>query len=219
VLIEGHVHAGLKELEVIDNRVAANCEAFAINLCRLDLEVNVPQKKLVSWKWTKIPIDANTIQPANDVKKLVDKWEKKVAEKVNVPIGEAKRTLERPDIKLLIEQAILDEMNADFTFMNTGGVRDRLPQGTILARNIWNIMPFDNLMVTIKVKGSQVPDGLRAGRTVDPNREYMIALPDFSATNEAIATQLGVKGMAFQNTDILLRDVILNWVTKKKVIE
>jgi len=219
VLIEGHVHAGLKELEVIDNRVAANCEAFGINLCRLDLEFNVPQKKLVSWKWTKIPIDANTIPPAKDVKKLVDKWEKKVSEQVDVRIGESKRTLERPDLKLLIERAILDEMKADFTFMNTGGVRDRLPAGPVLARNIWNIMPFDNMVVVRKVKGSEVPEGLRAGRAVEADREYTIALPDFSATNEAIATQLGVKGMKFEDTNLLLRDVIINWVSKKKVIE
>jgi 5'-nucleotidase/UDP-sugar diphosphatase len=219
VLIEGHVHAGLKELEVVDGRVAANCEAFGINLCRLDLEVNVPQKKLVSWKWTKIPVDATTIKPAPDVKKLVDKWEKKVAEKVDVPIGEALRTFERPDLKGLIERAVLDEMKADFTFMNAGGVRDRLPQGTILARQIWNIMPFDNLMLVAKVPGSQVPEGLRGGRTLEPERVYVLALPDFVATNEAIATQLGVTGIQFQNTSILLRDVILDWVKKQKTLQ
>jgi hypothetical protein len=74
-------------------------------------------------------------------------------------------------------------------------------------------------MLVAKVPGSRIPEGLRAGRTVEPEREYSLALPDFVATNEAIATQLGVTGIQFQNTSILLRDVILDWVKKQKTLQ
>ena len=34
-----------------------------------------------------------------------------------------------------------DEMHADFSYMNQGGARDRLPKGRLLARVVWNLMP------------------------------------------------------------------------------
>lgn len=219
VVVEGHNHGGRQELEAVDNRVAVGCQGYGRDLCKLELEVDRRQKKLVSWKWSKIPIEAKSIPPARDVQKQIDKWEKKVSEKVDVPIGEARREFSSRDFRPMIEQAMLSEMKADFAYMNAGGVRDRLPKGTILARHIWNIMPFDNRMMTARVKGAQVPEPLRNGKPVTPDRDYVIALPDFVATNPATSKALGIQSITFEDTDLYLRDVIIEWVRKKKVIE
>src|SRR6185436_21184715 len=45
--------------------------------------------------------------------------------------------------------------NADAAFMNSGGVRlTDLPPGAITQGKIYELMPFDNLMVLLKMKGS-----------------------------------------------------------------
>ena len=219
VVVEGHGHAGRKELEVVDGRVAVGCAGYGVDLCRLDLEVNKTQKKLVSWKWTKIPVDANTIPAASDVEKLVAKWEKRVSDKVDRVIGEAKRNLEKRDLTPLIEQATLEEMHADFTVMNAGGVRDRLVKGPIMERQIWNIIPFDNVMMTATLRGSEIPEVIRKGRTVEPDKEYLLAMSDFLATNPVSIQQLGLQSVKFRDTDLFLRDELLNWVKKKKILE
>jgi 2',3'-cyclic-nucleotide 2'-phosphodiesterase (5'-nucleotidase family) len=103
--------------------------------------------------------------------------------------------------------------------MNQGGVRDRIPQGVVLARNAWNIMPFDNKMAVAKMKGSEVPDVLRAGRTVDPEKEYTIAMSDFSATNEKERRVTGTANVKFQIADRLLRDLIIDWIKKQSTLE
>ncbi|MFN7936198.1 MAG: bifunctional UDP-sugar hydrolase/5'-nucleotidase [Bryobacteraceae bacterium] len=219
VVVEGHNHSGRKDLEAVQGRVAVGCQGYGRDLCKLELTVDRKQKKLLSWKWTRIPIVAKSIPPAPDVQKLVDKWEKKVADKVNVKIGESKREFLQADFRPLIELAMLSEMKADFTYMNSGGVRDRLPKGDILARHIWNIMPFDNVMMTAKVKGSQVPASLRKDKAVDADRDYVIALPDYVATNEGQVKSLGIGGIKFVETDFYLRDVIIEWVKKQKVLQ
>ena len=219
VVVEGHAHAGRKELEAADSRVAVGCAGYGVDLCRLDLEVNRQEKKLVSWKWTKIPVDSSTVAPAPDVAKLVAKWEKRVEEKVDREIGEARRDFEKRDLTPIIEKATLEEMNVDFTYMNAGGVRDRLAKGKILERHIWNIIPFDNVMMTAKIKGSAISDTIRKGRTVEPDKEYTLALSDFLATNPASIKQLGLEGVKFTEVDLYLRDVLINWVKKKKVME
>lgn len=219
IVVEGHNHAGRKELEQVDGRVAVGCQGYGRDLCKLELEVDRKQKKLLSWKWTRIPITAKSIPPAKDVQKQVDKWEKKVAEIVDVRIGESRREFNQTEFRPLIEQAMLDQMKADFTYMNSGGVRDRLPKGVIQARHIWNIMPFDNRMMTAKVKGSEVPASLRRDKPVEAGRDYLIALPDYVATNEGQVKSLGIASIRFEETDIYLRDVIIEWVKKQRVLE
>ena len=45
--------------------------------------------------------------------------------------------------------------NVDASFMNSGGIRlPDLPAGKITQSKIFELMPFDNLMVLIKLKGS-----------------------------------------------------------------
>lgn len=218
VVVEGHNHGGRQELEAVQGRVAVGCQGYGRDLCKLELEVDRKQKKLVSWKWTKIPVDAKSIAAAPDVQKLVNHWEKKVAEKVDVKIGESMRVFTQAEFRPVIERAMLDQMKADFTNMNSGGVRDRLPKGTILARHIWNIMPFDNKMMTAKVKGSQVPAALRQNKPVEAEKEYTIALPDYVATNPAQVKSLGIQGIRFEERDVYLRDVIIEYVKKVQVL-
>ena len=219
VVVEGHDHRGRAELEAVDGRVAVGCAGYGTELCRLDLEVNIAQKKLVSWKWTKLPVDSTTIAAAPDVEKLVAKWEKRVSERVDVVIGESKRDFVQRDLVPVIERATLEEMHADFTSMNSGGVRDRLNKGKIMERQIWNMIPFDNVMMIAKVRGSQVSEKLRKGAVVEPDKEYTIALSDFLATTPGSISSLGLDGVKFQETDQFLRDIVINWIKKNKVVE
>jgi 5'-nucleotidase/UDP-sugar diphosphatase len=47
-------------------------------------------------------------------------------------------------------------LNVDFAIQNGGGIRADLPEGPITRRRIYDILPFDNTVVVLKMKGSQV---------------------------------------------------------------
>jgi 5'-nucleotidase/UDP-sugar diphosphatase len=219
VVVTGHSHRGLEKAEVVDGRVGVECKAYGVELGRLDLQVDTVHKSVASWEWKKIPVDAGTVKPDPVVKKMVDKWEAKVSKVVDVPIGESKREIAGPDLKRLMERAVAEEMHADFAYMNQGGVRDRLPAGKLLARSIWNIMPFDNKMVIGKVKGSQLSQALTRGRAVEPEREYIVTMSDFSAGNESERKLLGISGMKFDTKDLLLRDLLIDWIKKRGILD
>ena len=53
----------------------------------------------------------------------------------------------------LVCEAMLDYTDADFAFMNLGGIRDELLSGPISYRNVFNVMPFDNQIALIEVDG------------------------------------------------------------------
>jgi 2',3'-cyclic-nucleotide 2'-phosphodiesterase (5'-nucleotidase family) len=218
VVIEGHNHGGRKELDVHESRVAANCPGYGYELCRLDLEFDRTQSKLISWSWKRIPVRSTELQPDPAMKVVIDRWERKVSDLVDVPLAETGRDWTPPELKALIEQAVREEMQADFSYMNFGGIRDRFKRGTILIRHVWNMLPFDNRMVVATVRGSQVPESLRNGQELDPAREYKIAMADFTATNPVERDRIGLGDIQFQSTEKLFRDVVIEWIRKKAVL-
>lgn len=103
--------------------------------------------------------------------------------------------------------------------MNMGGVRDVVPRGRVLARHIWNIIPFDNKVVIGAIKGSRLPETVTAGKTIDPGREYRLATSDFSAANQSSPTELRSTGLEFPEQGPLLRDLLLEWVKQQKTLD
>jgi 5'-nucleotidase/UDP-sugar diphosphatase len=219
VVVEGHVHIGMQKLAEADGRVAVLCRSYGVELGRLDLEVDMEAKKLSSWQWKRLPVDASAVSADKDVKKAVDRWEQRASKIVDMRIGEAKRDYEAPELRRLVEEAILAEMHADFTFVNAGGIRDRLAKGTILARNIWNILPFDNRIVVASVPGRDLAASIRRNRVVEPDRLYTVALPDFVVENESQRTRLGLSGIAFKKSPQSMRDVVIHWIGQKRVLD
>ncbi|MGD0202007.1 MAG: bifunctional UDP-sugar hydrolase/5'-nucleotidase [Bryobacteraceae bacterium] len=219
VLITGHTHKGLRAPLTRDGRVLVRVEPFGQELGRLELRVDVTRKSLESWTWKHIPVDSRCLQPARDVAAAVAVWEGQVSRIVDQPLAISKRQFSRVDVKRLIERAMREATGADFAFMNAGGVRDILPQGQLLARHVWNVMPFDNRVVTGKFKGRQLPPAVRDGAVVDPEREYTLAVSDFTATNQSAPGQLGTEGLRFGTDGPLLRDVLLEWIRKQRVLE
>ena len=122
-------------------------------------------------------------------------------------------------MKPLVEQAIRQETGADFAFMNADGLRAGLPQGQLLERHIWNVMPFDDAVVVGTFKGKDLPAVVLDGRHVEPERDYTLAVSDFTAMNQGTAENLRTTGLKFPNEVGQLRDLLLDWFRKKKVIE
>jgi 5'-nucleotidase / UDP-sugar diphosphatase len=216
VVVAGHTHDAYPEMMNVDGRVAVLVNSYADQLGRLDLEVDVAGKKLKSAKWKKIPITAS-LAPAPDVDTLVNSWESKVTGIVDVPIGESAKAMIRtdPDLRKLIEKAMAEQTGADFAWINTGNIRDDLPAGRILARNIWNILPFDNYLVTGKFKGSQLPKAITDRYPVAAGRDYTVTTTDFTADNQASRDQLEATGLEFPKTGPLQRDAVIAWIKKK----
>jgi 2',3'-cyclic-nucleotide 2'-phosphodiesterase (5'-nucleotidase family) len=123
----------------------------------------------------------------------------------------------------------------DAAFMNSGGIRlPEIPAGAITQGKIFELMPFDNLMVLLKVKGSllkQYLDTLAAnegviesgitmqivnktaqqvlvgGKPLDLNVDYTIVHSDYVAMNSNL-----LKNIHRSTNGYLLRDALLDYV-------
>ena len=209
VLVSGHNHGGRDTELVVEGRIGVKLRPNGRELGRLDIAFDTSSERVVEHTWRRIPIYANRYPAHSETASLVERWESKVSEKVDVTIGRCDRPLSRSEVKTLVERAILETTGADLAYMNRGGVRDSLSRGTVTARHIWNILPFDNTLVEASVLGKDLPEEAVSGRSVDPDRRYRFV------TNDYVAGQSRFRHIRFRPTANVMRDTFLDWVKAK----
>ncbi|MDY0930940.1 5'-nucleotidase C-terminal domain-containing protein [Chryseobacterium sp. CFBP8996] len=134
--------------------------------------------------------------------------------------------------------------NVDAALINIGGIRTTIGKGDILLKNVFEVMPFENEVIIIKMKGSdvqglfdyyaktqvnnpvshlyietnngQLTKTLINGKVVNPTQDYYIATSDYLA--------LGGDNMKFFSkgesipTGIKLRDLFIDYFKKNAEI-
>jgi 5'-nucleotidase/UDP-sugar diphosphatase len=222
VVVIGHEHTPWKEPIEIDGRLLIHAAGYSRQVGRLVMQYDTATRRIVSHEWTGIPVD-DSVYPADPVVEAqVEKWERKVSALVDVPIGRSTKHFSQAEVKALMERSMNERFPSDFAFTNIGGVRDTLPEGQLLARHVWNVMPFDNRVVVVDVPGDQLMtlDGpthtekVAGTAKLNPARTYRVVTTDFMASNWAD------RGFKFRVTDqgVLLRDVLIDWIKQRKVI-
>lgn len=218
VTVSGHIHSGLTEPMTKDGRVLVRVKGYGEQLGRLDLQVDTGKKTVASFKWKALLVDSTKIAPAPDVAAEVKHWEAEVTARVDQPLAISEKAFTKSEVKRLIERALRDQTGADFAWMNQGGVRDLIPKGQLLVRHIWNIMPFDNRVMVGTFKGREIPAKVVGDRTIEPDKDYTLAVSDYTAANQATPENLGITGLAFPHDLGLMRDLLIDWFRKQKVI-
>jgi len=120
---------------------------------------------------------------------------------------------------------------------NKGGLRNSLPKGNINIGNAFELMPFENEVVLLKLSGAQFSDmcnqiaqkggipvgGIRMsigegfakdirvqGKPFDPSREYWVVTSDYLA-NGGDNYVFFKNAQERRNLNVLLRDVFINY--------
>lgn len=181
VVIGGHDHEGRERAFDIDGRVAVSAPAYGRAIGRLDLEYDRDRRRIASYRWRLLPVDARTVPPDPDVQRIVDRWEARVTEVVDIPIARAERTYDRGQVRQLVERALRDATGARIAYTQEGWIRDEIPAGTVLLRNVWNLMPFDNAVVLVRFAPGGLPPELAGWPELASDPTQPIATADYEA--------------------------------------
>jgi 2',3'-cyclic-nucleotide 2'-phosphodiesterase (5'-nucleotidase family) len=210
----------------------------------------------VSFNYTSIKVDsANAIAPDSAIAKYIDKYRLEIQKDMNVVIAVSEQTIEadKPEGTLndLVADAVFemgklhykptDGKNIDFCLLNYGGLRKSLPKGNIMIGNVFELMPFDNKLSVITLKGAQVAqlfDFLakkieghpiaNCRLVVDQNQATLVIIGgmplDTSKTYKVVTNDYlsgGNDGMYFfkqavtvEAVDYLIRDAIVDYLRK-----
>jgi 2',3'-cyclic-nucleotide 2'-phosphodiesterase (5'-nucleotidase family) len=180
---------------------------------------------------------------------MIEPYKLKLEETMNEVIGynEEEMTKGKPQSSLTnwFADALLDEAqklvadSLDFAIQNYGGIRIPVfPKGKITVSRIYELMPFDNIMFILELKGDTVQmlfdkmaesGGWPVSRNVyfeiayskaknikikgaplDTNKMYKVAIPDYVAQGGDKTDFL--KDAISYNTGALIRDMLINHV-------
>ncbi len=101
--------------------------------------------------------------PDPELDRTIAAWQSEVEKGFDEVIGRTRNDLKRTSdgespMGNLVVEAMLEESGADAAMSNYGGVRAEIKAGDITARDVFKVMPFDNKIVLMKVKGSFVKE-------------------------------------------------------------
>jgi 5'-nucleotidase/UDP-sugar diphosphatase len=86
-----------------------------------------------------------------------------VGETVGVFDGDRARVRAQPtNLGVLIARAMQERTGADLAIMNSGGVRDSLPEGRITYRDVLKVQPFANQVSLVRLSGAELLKYLEA---------------------------------------------------------
>jgi 5'-nucleotidase/UDP-sugar diphosphatase len=86
-----------------------------------------------------------------------------VGQTVGVFDGDRARVRAQPtNLGVLIARAMLERTGADLAIMNSGGIRDSLPEGRITYRDVLKVQPFANQISLVRLSGADLLKYLEA---------------------------------------------------------
>jgi 2',3'-cyclic-nucleotide 2'-phosphodiesterase (5'-nucleotidase family) len=206
------------------------------------------------WKIThatsiKIPIDSSTnFVSDKSYTAYLQPIKQKLDSQMNVVIGQAAETMRGHAPESLLSNLNADVYrqagskflgrNVDLAVVNLGGLRTVIYAGNITIRKVFELMPFENELVILWLKGNKLEEliqnfasvggqgvsGLRMeirnnkavnitvnGEKIDPEKLYSIATNDYLAGGNDNMVELAQYEKRV-NTGLKIRDILLDYI-------
>jgi len=216
LIVGGHDHRLIAEPEMVGSTAIVQALHSAAYLGETKVAVDPAGGGVRAVLGRAIPLrDLPGPDPA--VAAAVNRWEARVSAVVDVPIGAAEQAWGADRAAAFVEQVMRSWAGADFGFYNEGGVRAGLPAGQVLARHVWMMLPFGNVLATATIEGrhigGQLGERLRGdGVRLDPGRVYTVATNSFVC--ERPGTFLGEPD-SIEYSDALIRDIVIDHIERE----
>lgn len=170
LIIGGHSHTVLKTAAIVGKTMIVQTGTAGAFVGKEVLDFTMYKGKVVgqSASYELVPtVTAVAEDPA--IKAIVDGYNNQLKDKMSVVIGKTLVALngERADVRTKetnLGNYIADWMRistgSDIAFENGGSIRVSVPAGDVTVGNVVAVLPFDNLLVVLEVKGAVLKDAL-----------------------------------------------------------
>lgn len=214
---------------------------------------------LVDVKTQENIVIGEAIEDKKEFVKLIAPYKEKLDDRMNQKIShtlvELNRSGDNSNLGVLLSDYLLEGANdwavknkipkVDAAILNIGGIRNNISEGDILVRNIFEVMPFENEMVIVKMKGEDIQgifdyyekhqrnnpvaqlnitvkdgklvEGLINGERHQIGKTYYIATSDYLAMG-GDSMYFFEKGETIK-TDVILRNLFLEYFRKNPEVK
>jgi 2',3'-cyclic-nucleotide 2'-phosphodiesterase (5'-nucleotidase family) len=196
-------------------------------------------------------IPLRNFPPDPDIQAVIAPYEKTIAARSAERLGESRADLRKSDteesaLNNMVADALREATGTQIGLQNVGGIRAPLGRGSITRGTVFDLIPFQNTLVTMNLTGLQLkqllnrrvlavsgvrvswdttrPRGsqlvvatLPGGQSIQDTAQYSIAVNDFMAAGGDGLVEL-TQGTSTRDTGILLRDAIASYLRKHPVV-
>ena len=192
----------------------------------------------VSESYAEDSIAEATIQP----------YRQSLQEQMDIVIGQSNKRLEEAQVESLLGNFVTDAIlfqstkhypeKIHLSVITNGGLRAPIPQGPVRIANIYELMPFENLLYILELNGSQtqflfnkmatsksvavansvviVEDDKPVkifidGTPFDQNKQYVLAVSDYLAQGGGGMDFL-TEAKVLATVDVKIRDLIIDYI-------
>lgn len=171
VIIGGHSHTKVTKPVQVGNTIIVQAWEHGKALGVLDLTIE--DKKIVRFDGHLEEIGPTLSKKDETISFIVEKYNKKVDSVLNEKVGYADVDLDGENARKretnlgnLIADIMRNASGADVTIINGGGIRTSIKKGDVRVKDIYSVLPFDNYIVAIKLKGKEIKEALEHGVSV-----------------------------------------------------
>lgn len=163
LIIGGHVHETLGPIWA-GQTLIAKTGSLGQNVGRVDLDF--AGKKLVHIEGKLIPV--KNVAPDPGISGVLEPFNQRVRAKTAEIVGEAAEDLvksEKSESALadVVADAFREKGQTQIAIQNIGGIRARIAKGKITWGNVFEVLPFENTMITARLTGAQIRKTLLRG--------------------------------------------------------
>jgi 2',3'-cyclic-nucleotide 2'-phosphodiesterase (5'-nucleotidase family) len=189
------------------------------------------------------------MKPNREMNQFVSHYKAKFDEQMKVSVATSDQGMTKGVPESLLTNFSSDQMkrygdaythgNCDLAIMNVNGHRANLPKGIVTLENMYEIYSFDNKLVILKLKGSdltkvfesciriggagvssnvrlvgignELKSALVDGKPVDPDKNYTIVSLDYLADGNDGMEDFR-KAISIEKTNLTLRDMMIEYV-------
>jgi 2',3'-cyclic-nucleotide 2'-phosphodiesterase (5'-nucleotidase family) len=171
VIVGGHSHTALRAATTVGNTIIVQTGAYTANLGDLELVIDPATKKIVS-----APTRSNELIPVagiagaksdvvQQVQAIVDGRKAAGKQYTQRVVGTLVHPLDNPRAECGLGNMIVDGLleygryqgwGSDVAFYNMAGVRAPLPAGQITYGQLYQVLPFTNVVMNLDMTGKQL---------------------------------------------------------------
>ena len=252
VIVGGHSHTPLENPVVVGNTIIVQAGAYGLYLGVLKLRIDADAGRIIGHTEEK---ELEKVMAAKDrpydkeLARIIQAYYGRIQKEYSRVVGETSIPLVRyhqreSNIGNFICDTMRKKTGTDIAFINSGAIRNNIPRGRITLEQVFTLLPFDNILVTMKLTGKQIlkilehgilqvsgmeirydisePAGSRVRevyigrRSLDPEKTYTVTTIDFLATGgDAFSPFKEGKNIMYGTA---LRDVFVSYLEKHSPI-
>lgn len=217
VIVGGHSHTVLQEARRVGQTLIVQAGSYGRYVGHLDLWVDSTRNAVTAARSWLVPVDALVYGEDAETAEVVERWERRVRDQVDVRIGTNPTPKDRETLRRIISEILKQAYHADFGYQNPGGTRADLPAGPILKRHIWTMLPFDNKVAVMTVQRDQLKILDLSAPAGDARETFTVATNSYIAEKAQAQYNLPAEQVGMREDS--LRELIIDYVQKHGNLE